>query len=333
MIWLGIGLMFLVGLRLSFFFSGIETAFYRASKLRLNIDAQTGDALSRRILHYAGDPSQFVATILIGNNVANYITTFAISFGAIVALGAVSEMTEVAITVLVSPIVFVFGELLPKTLHYQAPLLMLKRYFWFFWLMHILLLPFSWPLIILTRMMQWLGGVQQQPMLQILGRRPLANVIGQGHEEGVVTGVQHDLIQGVFLNANQPLGNLITPTEVAFLTTPHPTRAQLLEHARSMGLVEVAVQTESELPGLPGEAFYFRACDLLISQAALSENRHPMPIVPRTSSRLEALLTLNQHDADMGAVVDADRIVGIIRRRVLFETLLQGGLAAQPTLV
>jgi len=256
MIWLGIGLLFLLGLRLSFFFSGIETAFYRASKLRLNIDAQTGDKLSQRILYFAGDPSQFVATILIGNNVANYITTFAISMAAILALGAVSEMTEVTITVLVSPIVFIFGELLPKTLHYQSPLLMLKRNFWFFWLMHVLILPLSWPLMFLTRMMQWLGGVQQQPMLQILGRRPLANVIGQGHEEGVVTSVQHDLIQGVFLNANQPLGNLITPAEVAFLTQPSPTRAQLLEHARSLGLVEVAVLNEAQTPEAQAEPFY-----------------------------------------------------------------------------
>ncbi|MEZ6046353.1 MAG: hypothetical protein R3C11_12455 [Planctomycetaceae bacterium] len=32
-----------IGLRLSFFFSGSETGFYRASFLRLNLDAQGGD--------------------------------------------------------------------------------------------------------------------------------------------------------------------------------------------------------------------------------------------------------------------------------------------------
>ena len=173
-LWLGIWLLFLVGLRLSYFFSGIETAFYRASKLRLNIDAQTGDVLSRRILNFAANPSQFVATILIGNNIANYVTTYAVSCGAIQALGSLSELKEVAVTVLISPVVFVFGELLPKSLHYQAPLLMLKRYFHFFWIAHLLLLPFSWPLMLFTGLLQKLGGVQRQPMLRILGRRPLA---------------------------------------------------------------------------------------------------------------------------------------------------------------
>lgn len=329
--WLGILILFLVGLRLSFFFSGIETAFYRASKLRLNIDAQTGDALSRKILKFASNPSTFVATILIGNNVANYITTCAISYGAILSLGALSEMTEVGVTVLMSPVIFVFGELLPKTLHYQAPLLMLKRYFWLFRLMHIVLLPLSWPLMMLTKLFQRVGGVQQQPMLRILGRRPLANVIGQGHEEGIVTGVQHDLIQGVFLNANKPLENLITPHEVAFYDLKNPTRAQLLEHARAFGLVEVSV-LENGADESP-QPYYYRISDLLIHQGALTEIRRPMPQIPVDQSRLEVLFTLQDKDADVGAVVEDTQIIGTVRRRVLTETLLQGGLAAQPALV
>ena len=328
-LWLGIWLLFLVGLRLSYFFSGIETAFYRASKLRLNIDAQTGDVLSRRILNFAANPSQFVATILIGNNIANYVTTYAVSCGAIQALGSLSELKEVAVTVMIFPVVFVFGELLQKSLHYQDPLLMLKRYFHFFWIAHLLLLPFSWPLMLFTGLLQKLGGVQRQPMLRILGRRPLANVIGQGHEEGVVTRMQHDLIQGVFLNASLRLDNLVTPREVAFTTIKQPTRAQLLEHARAFGLVEVAVMEESEGQKRPS---YYRVCELLLHQAALNEIRMPMTEIPIESTRLEALLRLQQQDCDMGVIMDGVQIVGIVRRRVLVEALLQGGLAAQPLL-
>jgi len=330
MVWLGIILLFLIGLRLSSFFSGIETAFYRASKLRLNIDSQTGDNLSKRILKFASNPSMFVATILIGNNIANYVTTYAISYGAIVLFGALSESTEVAVTVAVSPIVFIFGELLPKTLHYQAPLLMLKRYFGFFYVVYFLLYPLSWPLMMLTRLFQQVGGVRRQPMLKILGRRPLANVIGQGQEEGIVTRVQNDLIQGVFLNAAQKLETLITPPEVAFFQTEKPTRAQLLEHARAFGLVEVAVLENTEEKQKP---IYYRVCDLLLSQGSLSDICLPMPELDAKLSRLEALLRLQQADADMGVVLSNGEIVGIVRRRMLAETLLQGGLTAQPAIV
>lgn len=329
--WGVILVLFWLGLRLSFFFSGIETAFYRVSKMRLNIDAQTGDQASRHILRFVTNPSLFVATILIGNNLANYLTTYAISSAAIHGLGEISDLVEVGVTILFAPIVFVFGELLPKTLHYLAPLRMLKRYFTAFRLAHACLLPLSWPLILFTGLLRKLGGVQQEPMMKILGRRPLANVIGQGHEEGVVTQVQHDLIQGVFLNASLKLDSLVTPREVAFFQMSQPTRAQLLEQARAYGLVEVSLLNEES--DAPPRGEYFRVCDLLLQpQAALQEIRRTMlPISPKTT-RLEALLQLQAHDCDVGLVVEGNLVRGIIRRRVLVETLMQGGLTSQPGL-
>ena len=74
--------LFFLGLRLSAFFSGCETGFYRASFLRLTIDAQAGDRIAGRLLWFARNPGYFVATTLVGNNVANYLTTFAIGLAA-----------------------------------------------------------------------------------------------------------------------------------------------------------------------------------------------------------------------------------------------------------
>ena len=44
---IGATALFLIGLRLSAFFSGSETGFYRASFLRLSIEANAGDAVAR----------------------------------------------------------------------------------------------------------------------------------------------------------------------------------------------------------------------------------------------------------------------------------------------
>lgn len=328
MMWIPILLLFLIGVRLSAFFSGIETAFYRASKIRINIDAQTGDPLSKRIFPFVSDPSRFVATILIGNNLANYVTTFAIGYGAIYALGHVSEITEVGITICLSPIIFIFGELLPKTLHYRAPLLMLKRYFWFFQFVHILLWPLSWPLMMLTRLFQKFGGGEQQPMLRILGRRPLANVIGQGREEGVVTDVQHNLMQGVFVNANKSLGTLVVPQEVAFGYNGEHNQSDLLLYAQSYGLVDVPLMKEIEGEWQP---VYFHVSDLLLCRGPLQEIQRPMPKIDAKASRLEALLKLQERDEDLGAVYRNDQIIGIVYRYALAETLYAGGMSTKPT--
>ncbi|MCA8987953.1 MAG: DUF21 domain-containing protein [Planctomycetaceae bacterium] len=325
--WLLILFLFLVGLRLSAFFSGIETAFYRVSKLRLNIDAQTGDTLSQKMLAYAVDPSRFVATILIGNNLANYVTTYAIGLGAILAFGTLSETMEVAVTIAFSPLIFIFGELLPKTLHYRAPLMLLKRYFRIFHVVHLLLLPLSWPLIVVTRLFQKVGGGNgARPMLQILGRRPLATVIGQGREEGVVTPVQHNLIQGVFANANKTIDSLIIPEEVAFSFESEVSLAALLSHAKKYGLVEVPLMEQTEQGARP---IYFRVADLLLWNGPVNEIARTMPRVSSKTSRLETLLVLQQRDEDLAAIYEGDQFLGIVKRMALSESLHQGGLSLQ----
>jgi len=298
--------LFFLGVRLSAFFSGIETAFYRASKLRLTIDAQTGDNFSQKILGYVRNPSKFVATILIGNNLANYVTTYAIGAGAIAILGQVTEIVEISMTLCASPLIFIFGELLPKTIHYRAPLLMLKAYFNVFRIIHWALWPLSWPLTMLTTVFQKLGSIEQQPILKILGRRPLANVIGRGHDEGVLTGVQHDLMQEVFLNVNLTLDAITTPREVAFSFEQVPSHAKLQKYAQSYGQVEITVAGDEEF-GVASS--YYRAVELLLSQDPLSQLRHPIPQIPHHYSRLEALLVLQEKDADLRAVYNQKQLI------------------------
>src|SRR5688572_17340597 len=102
-------LVFAVGLRLSAFFSGSETGFYRASFLRITIDAQAGDKTARWLLWFAHHPSAFVATTLVGNNVANYLITLAVGLGTLAVFQHDAEWLEIAATLLVAPVVFVFG--------------------------------------------------------------------------------------------------------------------------------------------------------------------------------------------------------------------------------
>jgi len=68
----------LLGIFLSGFFSGSETGFYRASRVRIVIASLDGDRMSKALVKLINNPALFVATTLIGNNVANYVTSLAI---------------------------------------------------------------------------------------------------------------------------------------------------------------------------------------------------------------------------------------------------------------
>ena len=71
-------LLFLVGLFLSAFFSGTETGLYRVSRTRLVLDGLSGSRAARGIVWLLNHPAIFVATALVGNNLANYLTSLAV---------------------------------------------------------------------------------------------------------------------------------------------------------------------------------------------------------------------------------------------------------------
>ena len=112
---------FAVGLFLSAFFSGSETGFYRVTRFRLAIDGLSGDPISRSLLWLTNNPALFVATALIGNNLANYLASRSIVQATQHLIGGNQVAGDIVVPLLVSPFVFVYGELLPKNLFYLAP--------------------------------------------------------------------------------------------------------------------------------------------------------------------------------------------------------------------
>jgi len=106
----------LVGLALSGFFSGAETGIYCLNRLRLHLAAQHADARAVRLTGVLQDEPGALSVTLTGTNVANYITTAACALLLEESLGFSKLDTEVYTVVFLTPVVFVFGEVVPKNL-------------------------------------------------------------------------------------------------------------------------------------------------------------------------------------------------------------------------
>jgi len=100
---------------LSAIFSGVETGVYCLSSIRLRLRAEQADAAARRLQVLLRDRTHLLAVLLIGNNVANYATTLAATV-LLVAWTASEQSAEFIAIVAVTPVLFVFGEMVPKTL-------------------------------------------------------------------------------------------------------------------------------------------------------------------------------------------------------------------------
>ena len=64
------GVIILSWLLLSAFFSGMEIAFVAANKLKVELDKQSGRVYSRLLDGVLQSPAKFIATMLVGNNIA-----------------------------------------------------------------------------------------------------------------------------------------------------------------------------------------------------------------------------------------------------------------------
>lgn len=126
MIWTALALAIL-GLALSALFSGTETGFYRAGRMRLVLDAWGGDWIARVLLWLTNRPFIYVATVLAGNNLANYLVSMSIVLAAASLFSGPSELAEFAMPLVLTPVLFVYGELLPKNLFLHAPNRLLRR--------------------------------------------------------------------------------------------------------------------------------------------------------------------------------------------------------------
>ena len=103
----------LICLGLSAFFSGAEIAFFSITESRLKTLADEGHKGAKMALKLRSNPQRLLSTILIGNNLVNIMAASLATLIAIRMFG--SEAVAVA-TGLLTFLVLLFGEIVPKTL-------------------------------------------------------------------------------------------------------------------------------------------------------------------------------------------------------------------------
>jgi len=97
---------------LSGFFSGSETALTAASKARLSQLARKGNGRAATVVDLKDNSDSLIGAILIGNNIANILAS-ALATSAMIAL--VGENGVAIATVVMTVLVVIFAEVLPKT--------------------------------------------------------------------------------------------------------------------------------------------------------------------------------------------------------------------------
>jgi len=319
MIWVALAVA-LLGLVLSALFSGSETGFYRATRLRLVLDTIAGDRVSRGLLWLVNRPALFVATALVGNNMANYLVSLGVVIGAQQLVVGKGHAVELIAPLVLSPFLFVYGELLPKNLFLQAPNRLLRRAGPLLLGFTVLFLPLSALLWGLNRLLAAMIAEPPERVRRTLARRELRRVVVEGHEAGILRPVQVALADGILAAAGRPVRSLAVPLAQVPRARADMTRQQVLTLARRYRIALVCIESPEKTGELAG---YVRVIDLGLRGGETVEPCRPLLEIPASSTLLAALMQMQSRGESIARVVDEQgTTAGIVTAQSLREALL-----------
>lgn len=313
----------LAGLCFSAFFSGCETGFYRATRIRMVLDALEGDWIAQGLVRLTNQPTLFIATVLVGNNLANYLVSLASVIGAQTLVGTEGSLAELITPLVVAPWLFLFGELVPKNFYLHSPNRLLRASGPLFLACTVLFLPVSGLLWALHGVVSWLARESPERVRLAIARRELRRLLEEGHEAGVLHPSQRRLARGIFTVAQQPVRRFLVPLSDVPRARTDMTKAEILRLARRLHLPAVPVEHAGSPRRLVG---YVRVIDLELQPEDRVAPIRPLPQIPHNDTHINALMRMHRANESLAQVVDAAGCaVGILSAARLRQPLLHGG--------
>ena len=123
-------ILIVISILFSAFFSGMEIAFISANKLRIEIDRKQKKVFASIVSFFTKQPSKFIATMLVGNNIA--LVIYGMAFAMLLdepfrnLLGDTEVVRILAKTLVSTLIILLTAEFLPKTIFRINPNISLR---------------------------------------------------------------------------------------------------------------------------------------------------------------------------------------------------------------
>ncbi|MBR5454981.1 MAG: DUF21 domain-containing protein, partial [Rikenellaceae bacterium] len=125
-------------LMLSAFFSGMESAFVSANRLKLEIDRKQSSAFDFIAGIFTRNSSQYITTMLVGNNITLVVYSLFVSKLYFSLTSSESLLVE---TLLATVVVIFLAEFIPKAIVLKNPNFYLRNFGWLVLVFYVVLYP------------------------------------------------------------------------------------------------------------------------------------------------------------------------------------------------
>ncbi|MBE6288761.1 MAG: HlyC/CorC family transporter [Bacteroidaceae bacterium] len=297
----------LIAVLFSAFFSGMEIAFVSVDKLRLEMDRKPG-ITSSILSHFFRHSSNFISTMLVGNNIALVI------YGILMAqildkyiLGDIGNEFVVLFlqTVISTLIIIVTGEFLPKTFFKMNPILMLRIFAIPLYILYIILYPISKFASMLSYVLLRMFGqkVNRDVEEKAFGKVDLDYFVSSSIENAENEdnlGAEVKIFQNVLDFSSVKLRDCMVPrTEILALDVKTPVE-ELISTFIESGNSRIIV-FDGNIDNILG---YIHSAEMFRNRNNWIKSIKTMPIVPETMSAQRLMKKFIKDKQNMAVVVD-----------------------------
>ncbi|MBQ8308405.1 MAG: HlyC/CorC family transporter [Clostridia bacterium] len=305
---------------LSAFFSGTETAYSCANKIKLKSMAALGKKNAEKVLAFADDKyDKLVTAILVGNNIVN-LTASALGtvlFGKLIADANIATTVSTAV---LTVIVLLFGEITPK---YLASVYPEKFCFFFYPLMRL----FYWILTPIGRVFdlykKGLAKVFKLKKEATVTNEELMSLVDEAEEDGTLKEDESELVRSALEFDDLKVEDILVPRVDVSAVSVEFSMDEVREVFRKTGFSRLPVYKETidNVIGLVHEREFFNG---YLNGEKEIENLVQDIVFTTEYTRISTLLKqLQKNKIHMAAVSDEyGGLVGIVTLEDILEELV-----------
>ncbi len=312
----------LSGLLASAAYSGSEIAFYSVSRARIDVEARQGMGSSRLVRRLLKDDLAFLIVVLIGNGLMIELITWSAE-DLLHERHAPTWAVRSVLTLVLTPCIFFFAEVLPKDLFRRRPHAWLSRTAPFILVSRYLFWPLERLLFFLTFLLTRIFRLEPRLFSVVRGREAVLRLLSEGAREGAILPHAEQMARNVLKLRSIEVERCMAPWDgVLKIRLGVPSSELYSAVARSPYTRIPVVDENGAVRG------YVHQLDVLGEGegADVLEHLRPLTVLPSGTSVDRALAKLRLGGQRLAVVGDLDHPSGLLTLKDLLEEI-SGDLA------
>ena len=308
---------------LSAYFSASEISFNASNKMRLKKAAEEGNKAAALAYKINEDFNTALSAILIGNNLANIAASTA---ATVIALSLISNegLASTVSTVVMTLIVLIFGEILPKIIAKNNADAAVKFFAYPTQILKWILFPLVWLVMRLIKLLTKLWGKDDEDAPTVT-EEELSSIIEAIEEEGVIDEDKKELLQSTLEFRDTTVEEIITPRidMTAFNVSDSPKKLQKLAEESHYSRIPVYENTIDNIIGILYLNHYYKKMTDTDKPKSVRELLMEPCFVHKTMKLPAALNLMRERKMHLAIVVDEyGGTMGLITMEDILEEIV-----------